>query len=459
VGAVGGVASVVVKDALSASISPDGKTLAFVRGRVGSTSLWTASPPEAEPKQYTQPPFADKLGGMTAPQFAPDGSKIAVAVARQAATTAAELWIVPFPAGAPMRVNTRLLAGQGRTQRPCWMPDGRRLVISEGGHLYMADTGSGALRRLTVSTEAEYQPAVAPDGRRIAFASGSYDVDLAEVALDGAAVRTLLATSRSEREGTWSPTGTQYAYVTDASGAWEIWLRSAQEGWARPLVQHGVALSFVNLSHPRFSPDGRRIAYDVAGARHEIAISNVAGGPPLMPDPTSPDHHGLSWSPDGNWIAYRRLNAGKWELVKRPLGAGEPVWLEEAAEGGSETEWSRSGEWIGHMRNGNSLHLVSADGARHAVISSSGTTAFGFAWDSATLYAIRHQNRRWELAAFAVAGGKEKRVMPLDLPVSANVTGFSANPDGKSFITSVSQARFDLWVLEGFDEKRRWAFR
>ncbi len=453
VGAAGGVPRVVAKDVVSASISPDGKTLVFARGLVGSTSLWTASPPEADPQPYGRPPFSDKLALMTPPQFSPDGSKIAVAISRKAATSEPELWLVPFPSGLPVHVPVRIPAQQGGNQRPSWMPDSRRLVLSSGGHLYMADTHRGDLRRLTATTEGEVQPAVSPDGRRIAFASGRTSSDVVEIAFGGSPVRTLSATSRSQWSPTWSPQGTQYAYVTDATGAAEIWLRSAQEEWARPLVQQGAALSWYDLQNLHFSPDGRRIAYDLYRDRHVIAISSVAGGQPVIPDQESPDHHGPSWSPDGNWIAYRRLNGAKWELVKRPLGGGQPVWLEEAAQGGGDTEWSPSGEWICHMWS-DSLHVVSADGARHVVAASPGTAAFGFSRDSATLYAIRRNAaRKWELASIAIPSGQEKKVVSLDLPVSARVNGFSVHPGGKSFITSVGKSRFDIWLLEGFSQR------
>ena len=34
----------------------------------------------------------------------------------------------------------------------------------------------------------------------------------------------------------WSPAGRQYVYVTESSGAPEIWMRTFGEGWAGPLV-------------------------------------------------------------------------------------------------------------------------------------------------------------------------------------------------------------------------------
>ena len=188
-----------------------------------------------------------------------------------------------------------------------------------------------------------------------------------------------------------------------------------------------------------------------------VGISSVAGGRPVVLDPESTDHHGASWSPDGNWIAYRRLIGGKWELVKRPLGGGQPVVLEETSAGGSPTDWSPNGEWICHPRGG-FLNLVSPDGKRHRVLNTE-AAAFGFSRNSNSLYALRQNGiNRWELAEMSVAGGEEKTVTLLDIPASAKVTGFSVHPNGKSFLTSVGIARYDIWLMEGFPQPRRWFF-
>jgi Tol biopolymer transport system component len=305
---------------------------------------------------------------------------------------------------------------------------------------------------LLVSTAGESQPSVSPDGHRIAFASGDVDNDIVEISLNGQSVRSLLATSLNERGPAWSPSGVQYAYTANASGRLQIWLRSTREEGATPLAQPDAFPSSFDFANLQFSPDGRRIAYDLYDTRHRIAISSLAAGTPVFPDQQSTDHHGPSWSPDGNWIAYRRLNGSNWELVKRPLGGGEAVKLDDAIEGGSPTAWSPTGEWICHsVRTG--LHLVSPDGARRLEILTAGAGAFGFSPDGKTVYTLRRNpSRHWELAAFSLPGGAPAKVVPVDLSSAALISGFSMNPDGKSFITSVGKARFDLWLLDGFDQ-------
>jgi Tol biopolymer transport system component len=463
VGAAGGVPQVAVKDVAAGSLSPDGKALVFSRGVRGAGSFWIASPPDAEPRQYRQPPFPEQ--GIIAghPQFSPDGSKIGIPISGPAETEAPEIWILPYPSGPPKRVAARLSQIPLSLSRGfSWMPDSRRIVVSSlvdrGYHLYILDTQTNRLQRLTATTNSESAPAVSPDGRRVAFASGANDFDVVEIGLDGSGPRVLLATARSEWQPAWSPSGLQYAYSTNASGSSEIWLRGSQEGSARPLVRLGAGFpSYATLQRPQFSPDGRRIAYDIYGAKHVIAVSSVAGGGPVMLDQESNEQHASSWSPDGNWIAYQRLNPAKgaYELVKTPLGGGKPVSLGETSRG-NDTDWSPTGEWICHPR-GDRLRLVSPDGSAERFLNIPRAAAVGFSQDGATLYALRRNAaQKWELAAFSVPDGREKKVTPLALPVSAMLDGFSLHPNGKSFVTSVGEARYDIWLLEGLPQPRRY---
>jgi serine/threonine protein kinase len=467
VGAAGGVPQLAAKSVTAASLSPDGRTLVFSRGARGATGLWIASPPEAEPRLYRQAPFPD--GGITGahPQFSPDGSKIGIAIAGSAEAAGPELWILPYPAGTPKRSVARLPLVDLSVSRPfTWMPDSRHIVVSgqighDDRHLYMLDTQTNSIQPLTATTNRESEPAVSPDGRRIAFASGAEDFDVVEIGLDGSGPRMLLATSRSEHSPAWSPSGGQYAYVTNASLASEIWFRSSREGSAMPLVRLGSGFPpWSTLRSPQFSPDGRRIAYDIYGSKHVIAVSSIAGGEPVVLDQESTEQHSSSWSPDGNWIAYQRLNRekAKYELVKIPLGGGKPVPICETSRS-NYTEWSPTGEWICHPW-GDKLRLASVDGkTAHKVLDSPGTVAVGFSRDGATLYAVRRNSeQRWELAELGVPDGRQKKVTPLNLPLSVTIQGFSLHPDGKSFATSVGTARYDIWLLEGFPQPRHWSF-
>jgi Tol biopolymer transport system component len=312
------------------------------------------------------------------------------------------------------------------------------------------DTATAGVHLLTGGLGEEREPAVSPDGHRIAFTSGIDDIDLIEISLDGTKAKPLLATARPEQSGAWSPSGLQYAYVTNASGSPAIWMRSLAEGWARPLAE-GTADTYLEQGQPRFSPDGQRIAYVRTGARHAVYISSLAGGQAVPLERESTDQHTPAWSPDGDWIVYSRFGGQDWEVAKAPSGGGgRPVRLGEGGDAGGWMEWSPSGAWIG-VRDPSGLRLVSPDGGAQRHVHGP-CAAFAFSKDGATLFVIRRgKERYWELATLGVPDGVERKTVPLNLPRARTVRDMCLHPDGTRFLVSVGVTSRDIWILDGYD--------
>lgn len=200
----------------------------------------------------------------------------------------------------------------------------------------------------------------------------------------------------------------------------------------------------------RLSPDGQRIAVEEYGSEHPIRIYPTAGGTPVRLDPDTTDQHGASWSPDGNWIAYRRLRNGSWEIVKAPLGGGATVRLDDANPGGAPTDWSPTGQWIGHYRP-DGLHLVAPDGALKRVLKI-GPSSFRFTRDGARLIlARRGANRQWELTTWDVTTDREVKTVALPLASTTTVAGLALSPDNSHIIVAAGTATSDIWLLEKFE--------
>jgi Tol biopolymer transport system component len=464
VGATGGEPQLVMKDAGAATVAPNGRTLAFLRGVGGRRSLWTATIPEGEPQQYRISPFPETFTRSDSVEFSHDGTKIGILVEEQAGPSfSSELWVIPHPSGTPRRVLTRARDVSGG--RISWLTDNRHIVLDSvfldrpGSHLYLADTQTGTIIPITSGTVEEQSPSVSPTDDKMAFAAGRNEFDLVSIPVDGSEIQTLLASARSETRPTWSPKGSQFAYVTNARGTPEIWARNVAEGWTRQIItREPEGSGWANLNRPSFSPDGLRIVYEVIGSRHSVRVASVADGRGVPLDHESPDQHSPAWSPDGKWIAYQRLVGENWELVKVPSGGGRPVRLTEATPGGGDhTAWSPTGDWIAHVTRG-TLRLTSAtDGQTQKALNGPPPAAFGFSLDGSLLYAVQHaSNGTWKLVEFNVQSGKDLKVTDLHLPSRANLTGFSLHPSGKSFATAIGIARHDIWLLEGFRQPPRW---
>ncbi|MFL6451570.1 MAG: DPP IV N-terminal domain-containing protein [Bryobacteraceae bacterium] len=53
-----------------------------------------------------------------------------------------------------------------------WFPDGKRLLVSEGGDLFSVTIASGAFEQLTRTREPEFDPKLSPDGHYVSFRRG-----------------------------------------------------------------------------------------------------------------------------------------------------------------------------------------------------------------------------------------------------------------------------------------------
>ena len=465
VGAVGGTPQVVLRGLAvrnaSASISPDGSTLAFFRTESAVSKLFLWPMAGGDPVAVNRPPFPQSFRFADGVQFSPDGKKLAALFRPGIGVDQnPELWIIPLSNSAPRRVPVRLGTGMW-VSIGNWFPDNRHLVFTSqlgqnsGLHLYTIDVVSGEIQSLTSGTREESQPAVSSDGARIAFASGGSDYDLIEMPLDGQTITPLLATSRREYSASWSPSGMQYTYVSNASGMPGIWLRSVAESWPRPLVT-GADDDELGNATPKFSPDGQRIAYAKNKGRHDIWISGISGGAPVPLEQESSDQHAPAWSPDGDWIVYTRFVNQKWEIAKAPSGGGgKPRRLCDPISSNSSNvwiEWSTHGDWIG-FRQADGIHLVSAGGGPTRRVHGP-AAAFTLSRDGTTLYLIRRAaDRHWELASLGVPDGAEKTSVRLNISPDDLVRDMSLHPSGNRFVISIGSLKRDIWILDGFAQK------
>lgn len=137
--------------------------------------------------------------------------------------------------------------------------------------------------------------------------------------------------------GTWmavdvSPDGR--TLVFDLLG--DLYTLPLEGGEAKPLT-HSIAWDM----QPRFSPDGRRIAYisDAGGGDNVWTMNADGSGAKAL---TTEDYRLLNnpvWHPNGQYIAVRKHYSGT-----RSLGSGE-VWLYHATAGGKGVAFNEKPNW------------------------------------------------------------------------------------------------------------------
>jgi TolB protein len=186
----------------------------------------------------------------------------------------------------------------------------------------------------------------------------------------------------------WSPDGTRLVYVADNA------LYSVRaDGSDRRRIASG--LEWVGL--PLWSPDSTRFAFTTTDFPGDTVLHTArADGTELVSIERAPALADIGWSPNGQWLAYRR----------------------------SSTTWFGAFE----------LRCVRANGTDRRTVSSGGNVALGIKWapDGARLLYRADEESPGVIALYSVApDGSGRRRLSGDLDPGREVlNGFACSPDG-----------------------------
>jgi Tol biopolymer transport system component len=217
-------------------------------------------------------------------------------------------------------------AGVGAYQGDvAWAPDGSRLVFTCGNfELCVASADGSGAARLTSSTwpdgwSYDFEPAWSPDGSAIVFSRtrGGRSSGLWVVGADGTGLRRLVDNAGNEGSPEWSPDGLRIAYTTDAGTGNDLYVVDADGANVQRLTS-GKAFE----TDPDWSPDGATIAYarGTAGSfSSEVWVMRASGGGQRRLTAGGEP----SWSPDGSFLFLSAPQGNDDELFRvRANGSG-----------------------------------------------------------------------------------------------------------------------------------------
>jgi dipeptidyl aminopeptidase/acylaminoacyl peptidase len=174
-----------------------------------------------------------------------------------------------------------------------------------------------------------------------------------------------------------SPDGRWLAFSWNLSGQWEIYLLDMTANTQPCKVSVGAGAKFA----PRWSPDGKRLAYalDPDGAeRFDIYIYDRASDSHtnLTPDTPETIQPGFSWSPDGKWIALASDRSGRFDTYVISTQGGTPRLLLDAPYPDWKVKWSPDGDWIAVVLQADGqdfqTSLVPSEGGEPVVVADQG---------------------------------------------------------------------------------------
>jgi len=231
-----------------------------------------------------------KIAGGREPAWSVDGTKIAYVTEYGGTSISGELALMNADGSGQHVLDTDLGPS---VANPSWSPDGKQILVSAFGDLYVVPLAGGRARLLV--RDARY-PEWSPDGSLIAFVRGTATIMLANP--DGSGVHALAPSglgNTTNRRFSWSPDGKRIAF------------RGVQDGGIDAINLDGTGLVRLlppgnfGRSIPAWSPDGTRIAFfenadlctgGTDGTGNDVARLTWTPSNPVVEPPSDP-----AWQP------------------------------------------------------------------------------------------------------------------------------------------------------------------
>lgn len=203
------------------------------------------------------------------------------------------------------------------TEFDCKFPSlgNNAIVFENGGYIYRLDLATEKAEKVPIALQEDFDSGrntwkdvskevtnfeISPDGNRALFGARG---DVFTVPAKYGNIRNITNTSGvHERNSKWSPDGKWIAYVSDASGEDEIYLKPQDgQGDAIQLTKGADTYKYEIY----WSPDGKKILWGDRKQRVQYVDVESKQVTPVA-QATAFEIREYTWSPDSKWIAYAR---------------------------------------------------------------------------------------------------------------------------------------------------------
>jgi Tol biopolymer transport system component len=249
------------------------------------------------------------------------------------------------------------------------------------------------------------------------------------------------------RLGRVSPDGRSVAYTT----ANDLMIRDLASGREQSVIRFASGRPGPTLA---WSPDARRIAFEITLSGTEIRTINVDGSDmQTLLSPGAPWARVLDYFPDGDRLLLAMAQGGD-SLVftmrvadKRP----QPLVLRPGPGGSGWPRLSPDGRYVA-LRNAPGLSLLATDGTGETVITrnESDLNAAGWSSDGSRLLFVRRQDGRIDLWSMPVGDGRSSGPSTLVYRDygSAGVIENHVDRDGSLYYVKSGLGTTELYVME-----------
>lgn len=316
--------------AISPTLSPDGKKMAFIR-RVRTKSVLYIRDMESGVER----PVYDDLskdqqeawaifGPYTNMDWTPDSKGLVFwseGKIRKLNVETREVEVIPFEAEIKQKIYDAVSFKQDPApneftakaiRNAVTSPDGEYLVFNAAGYLWKKKLPKGKPERLTNEKNFEFEPAFSPDGNTLIYVTWS-DTELGKIkTLDltdkDANPKTITTKKGIYRNPSYSPDGSTILYRCEDGNSQQGFAYTTDPGiYSMPASGGEGEMIIDNGSDVRFNADGKRIFY-LGGHYLDNAYESVdLSGNDKRVHFTSKYANNFVPSPDNKWVAFNHL--------------------------------------------------------------------------------------------------------------------------------------------------------
>ncbi|MBL8227089.1 MAG: PD40 domain-containing protein [Bryobacterales bacterium] len=430
---------------------PDGKHL-VVRNRPSHSEpigLFTLSIESGRMRQLTVPP---KPYDDAAPAVSPDGRTLAFV--RQAAAMRGDIFIQDLSVdGSSAR---RVTHDQVRIFGITWRSASDLIYLPERGtarRFWRVTTDGRQREPLAWAGQVGIQFSASRDGRRLIYSDVYIDTDIARVDLAHARkgrpldAETLITSTQWDGSPQYSPDGKRIAFVSARSGHLELWVADADGS-------NPTQLTFWKryTGSPRWSPGGDEIAVDSQDGGHtDIYVIDVNRREGKKITSSAGRNFLPSWSRDGKWVYFtsdRKDGRQVWKTLAHPVtGTGQATQITRS---GALAGWeSFDGKRFYYPTTGTPacVSMVPAEGGEETeVVCPLSSWIYLAMFRDGFYYAPRTSREVW-FYNFADRQGREAFVMKGGAGGS-----FAVSPDRRWLLVSqIDLRRGDLYLVDNLN--------
>jgi Tol biopolymer transport system component len=254
------------------------------------------------------------------------------------------------------------------------------------------------------------------------------------------APRAILDSSTRDEQPALSPDGRRIAFVSSRTGAPELWVRPVDRPEARQLTFAGQP-----VATPRWSPDGLRLAFtssagdnaDIYTVRADATIASWR----LTFEPS--DEGNPSWSNDGRFVYFRSDRGGLPRIWRMAAEGGAAVAVTRGE--GSEAMESADGSQVLFVRHRNApgLWRVPVEGGAETLVQPGVWEGYWAVTRTGLVIFDRPVRSMTDPLAIRIVepGAGSRQLGVLDTPSSHVPLGVSATRDARSLAWATSEQR------------------